>query len=411
MITTIKDARANMRDYATITTITDTGEYKRFPFPKFRIKQLRDFCARVGDLNSSMVAGVGRGHARHITDDAIGMNFLVAQLAFVEATQIEKDAIPAQFEQLLGSKVVRGQGVHVNELRYQTIDYVGNAKQISRSSDKIPTADVVTGQKSRSVTGPMAIGYEYNVIELAESAFLQRPLDALKANSCRDGFQRTMNSVALFGKEPMDQTNSTPLTVTPVTYPGLFTGYLDDVSKGVVATTLVGGSTAGITGAWGANGTTTATTNDQILADFNAALIAFNKATGYNRWPNKILVPTTIFDALSHPMTIAGAYSVLEWLKLKNVAVQAGATIEFIRTPGLDNVEAFDASKTPAAGTNGYRRMIFLNDEVLSFNITQDLMFLAPQLEGLYVFVPGFGRCSQGMIFRRQNDVLFLDKI
>lgn len=339
--------------------------------------------------HKSLTKGIAVGDAK-AQDDGTGMNYLTSQLARIESTMISRYYIPPQYAQLLPTLV--GTGLTYDSIRFQTLNHTGVAREISQASDTLPTADVSTGVKDIPVTGMLGIAYQWNVLELAQSASLRKPLDSLRAESARQAFDRALNAIALFGR-----TESTG----DFKFPGLFTRAIDSALTQIALTTAV-------TGAWGGV-SSTSTTAQQILNDVNKALQTVWVATGYNRFPNTVLLPTTTVSPLQQVVSAAGNRSVLDYLKENNIAkIAGGVNVEFIFTPGLEDTSSFDSSTA-----SGNRRLIAYDrdPDAIEFEVTQPLTWLAPQYENFYIRIPGYGRCTRGIKVKRPTNICFMDGI
>lgn len=329
----------------------------------------------------------------YVRDDSTGAYYLQSQLARVESTMIDVLYKPTAYSKLL--PVVVGSGLMYDSVRYQTSDRRGVAKEISQSSDAIPTAEVATGVNDIAVTDPVAIAYKWGVLELAQSAYLRKPIDAQKAVAAREAFERAMNSAALFG-----QLN--PAGLTP-TFPCLF------VNKYLTNNTLTTKSfVTAITGAWGGVNSTS-TTAQQILNDVNKLLLQVWIDSGYNDWPTDLLLPTTCLSPFVQIVSTAGNRSILDYLKENNAAtVATGAPLSIRFEPGLEDTSLFDSSTS--AGNR--RAVAYVRDAgALEFEVTQPLSFLAPQYENLFVTVPGYGRCTRGVKFKRPTHINWMDNV
>lgn len=346
--------------------------------------------ARPEPVNKPSHASDGATYAR---DDSTGAYYLQSQLARVESTMLDVYYKPVLYSKLL--PVATGTGLQWDSVRYQTSNQTGLAKEISQQSDVIPTAEVSSGVNDISVTDPIAIAYQWNVLELAQSGYLKRPIDSRKAVAARNAFERALNYIALFGQKD-------PSTAV-ASLPGLFN------AKYLWQNVLTSASIQSpITGAWGGV-SATSTTPQQILNDLNALLTYVWTQTGFNEWPNVVLLPTTTMTPLAQIVSTAGNRSILDYLKENNVAkTVGGVNVEFVFAPGLENTNAFDSTTA-----NGNRRVTTYtnNSDAVEFEITQPLTFLAPQYEGLMVSIPGYGRCTRGIKVKRPTNIAWMDGV
>jgi len=341
-----------------------------------------------GGHKEAALSGVKVGDAS-VGDDASGMNYLTSHLARIEAGMIARYYIQPRYAKFL--PVLTGTGIQWDSVRVQTSDTVGEAREISQAADVIPYADVKTGIFDVQVTDPIAAGYMWNVVELQQAAYLRKPLDAMRASAARDMFDRTLNQIALFGR-------ASAATGTPLRYPALYNGLITPALG-------QGNKITVITGTW------STATPVQILNDLNKLLYAIHAATGFqdSGLPTDVVVPPVIFNSLLQPMTTAGTQSVKAYLEQFNyVSTVSGRNITISQGPGLENTNAFD----PSTAVNNQRIVAFTKDsDALEFEITQPLMWLPPQYDELNVRIPGFGRCTRGVKFKRPTNYAFMDGV
>jgi hypothetical protein len=302
------------------------------------------------------------------------MAFIVSQLAYTESQVFERQYTPMQYEQLLAGCITNEAGEWADSIRYEMYDYAGRGKRSSGKGHDINLVDVKYGEKTFPVVSGN-IGYDYTTEELRRTAFLRRAIPERKLTAAIDGFRRHMNDVALIGE-----------TVSGFT--GLFNNA--NVPHGNAPN-----------GAWR---TTNASAPQKIRADVNTLIRTIWTATAYNDMPTCICISPEEYGFISET-PISDTFpteTILQWLKKNNLAkTERNIDIDFVPGYGLDT-----------AGAGGTTRMVgFVRDNLhVVMHIPLPLRFLAPQLIGLTVQVPGEYKYS-GVEFRRPKAAYYMDGI
>jgi hypothetical protein len=304
----------------------------------------------------------------NVRDAQEALAFIVSQLAYTEGQVFEKLYTPMQYEQLL--PIDYSAGEWADSIRYEIYDYAGRGKRSSGKGRDINLVDVAFADKTFPVMNGN-IGYDYTTEELRRTAFLRRPISERKLMAAMDGYRRHMNDVGLYGS-----------TVDNLT--GLFTSASVPQASAPV-------------GAW----QTGPKTPDQILSDINAAINAVWANTVFNDFPTDIVMAPTSFAYISATARSANSdKTILQYVRDNNVAfVQAGVKLNFMPGYGLDT-----------AGVGATKRLMAYtkNDQRLVFHIPLPLRFLAPQLIGLSVQIPGEYKYS-GVEFRYPKSAYYMD--
>lgn len=314
--------------------------------------------------------------ARLLTGDAVGRDaqealaFMVSQLAYTEAQVFERQYTPMQYEQLV--PITFEAGEWADSIRYEVYDYAGRGKRSSGKGRDINTVDVAYADKSFPVLNGN-IGYDYTTEELRRTAFLRRPISERKMAAAIDGYRRHMNDVGLFGS-----------TADGLT--GLFNNA--NVPQGNAPV-----------GAWQTGPKTPA----QILSDINSAIQNVWTNTAFNDMPTDIVMSPAAFAYIaSTPRSDNSDKTILQYVKENNVAkVQQNIDINFVAGYGLDT-----------AGSGSTRRMLVYvkSDSRLVMHIPLALRFLAPQLLGLSIQIPGEYKYS-GVEWRYPKSAYYMDGI
>lgn len=333
---------------------------------------------RFNTLHSGLTAVQGQVFGDLAGRDAQeALSFIVSQLAYTESTIFERQYTPMQYEQFI--PITNEAGEWADSIRYEIYDYAGRGKRTSGKGKDINTVDIAYADKTFPVASGN-IGYDYTVEELRRTSFLRRPIPERKAAAAIDGYRRHMNDVGLFGE-------------------GNFTGLFNNANvphgnapAGAWLTTqaalIAAGNVAGV---------------NAILADVNSLITGVWTTTkGNDQITTVILPPAHLSYLASTPRSATSDLTLLDWLKAKNIAKQQkGTDIDFQPGWGLDT-----------AGVGGTARMLgyVKSDTKLVMHIPMALRFLAPQLRGLAVEIPGEYKYS-GVEWRYPGSAYYMDSI
>lgn len=303
-------------------------------------------------------------------DAGEALAFIVSQLAYTEATVFERLYQPMQYEQLI--PITSEAGEWADTIRYEIYDYAGRGKRSSGKGRDINLVDVAYADKSFPVLNGN-IGYDYTTEELRRTAFLKRPISERKMAAAIDGYRRHMNDVGLYGE--------TSANVT-----GVFNNA--NVPQGNAPV-----------GAWQTGPKTPA----QILSDINTAIQTVWNNTAFNDQVTDIVMSPSAFAYIaSTPRSDTSDKTILQFLKENNIAkVEKGIDINFTPGFGLD---------TAGAGSTKRLMAYVKSDLRLVMHVPLPLRFLAPQLLGLSVQIPGEYKYS-GVEFRYPKSAYYMDGI
>jgi hypothetical protein len=322
--------------------------------------------------NSELVSAITAGLPINARDSNEALAFIVSQLAYTETQVFERQYTPMQYEDLI--PITYEAGEWAEAVRYETVDIAGTGKRHSGKGDDIPRVDVEYGEKIMPVI-PGAIGYDYTTEELRKSAFLRKPLSETRQAAAIEAYRRHMNQVGLYGETAED---------------GELTGLFNNPFVPVLAAP---------TGSWDAP----ATTPQLILADINAAIFTVWENTAYNdQVTDIVMAPGAFAQIASREKSEDSDKTILQWIMDNNVAkVERGQDIRFRPGYGLNT-----------AGAGGSRRMLAYtkSDTRLVMHIPMPLRFLAPQLKGLSVDIPGEYKYS-GVAWRYPKSAIYVDGI
>lgn len=339
-------------DAATIKAANDAYVETRTP-------ELRAF-------DQVFMQAMGSAPEIRVGDAQEGFSFMVSQLAYTEAGIYSRQYTPMQYEKLV--PITSEAGEWAETVRYQTYDSVARGRRASSKPDDINLVDVSVSEATMGIQ-PGDIGYHYTAQELAQSAYLRRPLPQARMEAAMDGYRRHMNNVALFGESELQ---------------GLFKH--SSISKMNAA-----------------NGSWLTATPDHILSDLDSGLLAVFNASANNDIPDTILLPVDRYAHISAtPRSPNSDMTILEYFLKNNLYTSyTGNVLTVLPGFGLDT-----------AGTGNSARAVYYCNRLdrLAMHIPVALRFLAPQLRGRGVFVPGDYRYS-GVEVRYKNSQIYLEGI
>jgi len=306
--------------------------------------------------------------------------FLVSQLAYTEAGLFKRSYQPTQYKDLIPQDYSAGEWADV--IRYEIYDEVGSMDDVNPKSDDIPTADALYADKTFGVHHS-AIGYEYTTQELRATAFLRRPLPERKLSAAMNAYDRFLNDVGLSGRAKKNLTGL--LNNTTVTHAASPSG-------------LAWNGTSGITAA-------------QIIADFNFGLNAVWVGSKFTVIPDTVAMPSFAWQYINATPAVAGTSgsmqrSILNYLLESNLSKAKGVDLSIV--PVYRANTTANGGTSPGASSTSRTVYYRKSDEDLVQHVPLPLRFLAPQLVGLKVKVPGEARYA-GVEIRRPPSFYYQD--
>jgi hypothetical protein len=296
------------------------------------------------------------------------LSFLVSQLAYTESTVYERQYQPLQYEKFLPLDFSAGE--YATSIRYEIMDYVGQGRRISGKAQDVPKVDVAYAQREYPVALG-GIGYDYTQEELRQTAFLRRPLSSARLMAAMEAYQRHMNQVGLYGESASN-----------------FTGLFNN---------------AGVPQGNAPSGTWGSATPDQILADINTLIENIWNNTQFNDMPTDIVMaPNALSKIANTARATSSDTTILKFIKENNIAkLERGVDINFSAGYGLNT-----------AGVGSTRRMMGYVKSPLyvKMHIPMPLRFLAPQLKGYGIDIPGEYKYA-GVEIARPKSAYYMDNI
>ena len=298
------------------------------------------------------------------------LGFLLSQTTHIEAQVNEVKYAAIQYHNLI--PVDTSASEFAKSVTYFASDKFGAADWINGNSDDVPMAG---NEKSKFETPIFmaGIGYGFGFEELGHARMLGENLQAMGAMAARRAYEEFVEEVSFRGDAPKG-----------------FQGFLNYDTVPVADAT---------------NGTwfNAATTEDQILADVNTALINQAGSTNFVGYADTLLLPYEHLNYLATTRLPDTNMTILQFLRENNTYTAMSGQALTIRA--LRDLRDAGAGDTPRMIT--YRR----DPEVLKLHIPMPHRFLQVyQKSSTYFEVPGVFRLG-GLDIRYPNEVRYTDGI
>jgi hypothetical protein len=302
------------------------------------------------------------------------LSFLTQQLTIVEPTVYNIQYPDIQYPELV--PVDTSGNEWAKSVTFFSQDMTGKADWFHANAKDIPLADI-TREKFEQGIEMAAIGYRYNLDELATAMQLGIPLTNDKAAAARRAYEEFVDDVAIRGRADKG-----------------WTGLIN--ASGVTVITLTADGT-GSTPYW-ANKTET-----QILRDFNSILTGMYLATNRLELADTVLLPDAVLIYLAQTRMSNIEGNLLSWIQKYNVyTLQTGQQLTIRAVRGLES-----------AGSGGVGRMVAYrrDPQVIKFHLPMPHRFFPVWQTGPLVFdVPGIFRLG-GVEVRRPGAIRYADGV
>lgn len=239
---------------------------------------------------------------------------------------------------------------------------IGNGKAwMGKTSTQIQGVSVDIGKVTNPLT-PWAQELIYDILELESAARVGRPVDAQKHDAIKLKHQMDIDEQVYFG----DSTTGAK---------GLIN------NAGVTPVNVVAGAAGGTQ--WQPSAGYTGKTPDEILSDFNTAIVTTWAAAAWAVMPHNILIPPPQYGYIStQKVSLAGNESILNYILKNNVATQDhGAKIEIHPLKWLQGAGVGGTIGTPGQ----FDRMVVYTNEKNYVRFPMTMINQTPlQYDGLY---------------------------
>ena len=253
----------------------------------------------------------------NILNDAASLNFAQSNLTNLEAG-IYKAKYPA-FDYAKHVPVVTEGNPYAASTTWSMMDGAGASRFINGNGTDIPYVGVTMDQR----TGPnyeIALGYEWNVIELNQALMANVNMSAEKPALANRGVERQLYDIAMIGAPEKG---------------AAFTGLINDAA---VPTVDVQGGTA------------ENKTPDEALRDVVTLMRGIPQDTNNLEYADALRLPPSVYDywSVTRLGNGDGSMTILDFIREKNIYT--------IRTRQPLDIDVIDELET--AGDGGARRMI-----------------------------------------------------
>jgi hypothetical protein len=316
------------------------------------------------------------GYYNNITDaQQAALAFVQSQMTVVEATVYRIQYPDVQFRELV--PVDTSAPEWTKSVTFYSMDVTGQAQWFDIRAQDVPLADL-TKERFEQGVEMAAIGYSYDIQEVAQAMSLGIALPAEKADAARRASEEFLDIRGLSGD-------------TQKGWTGIFN------AAGVTIITVPNDGT-GSSRAW------TAKTPVQIMRDFNSALTSlFNVSLG-TEVADTVLAPNDILSFLAEAQVPNTTMTLLSWIMQNNAYTYRTGRQLMVR--GVRGLET--------AGAGGVGRMIFYrrDPQVVKMHLPMPHRFwpVAPRHPGFVFDVPGLFRFG-GVEVRRPMAMRYLDAI
>jgi hypothetical protein len=306
--------------------------------------------------------------------------FLISQL-----TYIEREVYVIRYPSIRYPEIVpvdSSANPWIPSITYFSMDGVGQAQWFNARALDIPKSEVVR-TKFETTVKMAAIGYGYDMEELAQAQMLGHNLNADKARYARFAAEQFIDQAALFGDVGANFTgllNSPQVTTGPAAAVGNLNGFTNSllwVNK----------------------------TPDQILADVNGMIAGIWITTNTVELADTLLLPLLDWQYISTTrLNDLSQVTILQWLRINNAyTAETGAELMIRPIRGLDT-----------AGAGGTARMVayWRDPSVVKMHIPMPYRFIGVpwQTRPLYFEIPGIFRIG-GVDIRRPAAFRYMDGI
>lgn len=296
------------------------------------------------------------------------LSFLVSQVTFIEPQVIRIKYPELNYADFV--PIDQTANEWAKSITFFSIDQVGQAGWFHANASDIPYADF-TREIHEQAIELAAIGYRYNLEELAQAAMLPNTnLSVERASSARRAYEEFCHNACMYGDSRKNW-----LGLTNHSLPSVIT----------------------ITGTWASKISTPA----QILQDFNAITTNIWQSSLTVEMADTALMPLSVMTLLSMSQLPNTTMNLLSWIHANNLyTTETGRAMTIRGVRGLD---------TAGASGNG-RIVLYQKDpQVLKLHRPMSHRFLPVWQKGPLVFeVPGIFRLG-GLEIRRPGAVRYAD--
>lgn len=331
--------------------------------------QALDVFAKLGyDIDRlATVVGMHRPDGSSRKMDAGESALLARALIYMKAKSVDVQYAPTMFREVFAGNINTSVPLGAKQVSTPQWDQMGNFEPIANGSNDLPNLDVKQSETLNKVF-PYGAQISYTVFDLAAATFSGIPLDTKKQEAARKSWERLLDTTCAIGDAK--------------------TGI-----KGVTNHASIQLVTTDTGGLWSAK------TALQIHADIAKMYKAIISTTKGNVLPDTIALDVDHFALISaKPWSDANS---------TNVTVY-----DFIlkAMPGIKRILQWAQLDLADAEADGPRVVMFANQEDVAQPIVNEMTMLAPQIEGLGINIPMYGRTA-GVVATQPKGIAVMDAV
>ncbi len=312
------------------------------------------------------VVGMHRPDGSSRKLDAGESALLARALIYMKARSVDVQYAPTRFREVFANNLNTEVPLGAKQVSTPSFDQFGKFAPISNGSNDLPNLDISQSETLNKVY-PFGGKISYTVFDLAAAAFSGVPLDTKKQEAARKAWERQLDEIAATGE-----------TSTGI--------------KGITNHANIQAVSAAEAGLWSAK------TSIQIHADVIKMFRAIVSTT------KGVVTPTVLALDVDHDALI----SVKSWsadnssnVTVKDFLLKAMPGLRIIQWARLDVADA---------GGDGPRIVMFGDDRDVCEFVINDMTMLAPQVSGLGIEIPMYGRTA-GIVASQPKGVAYMDDV
>lgn len=302
------------------------------------------------------------------------LGFLVQQQAYIEPTVYQTAYQDLQYASLI--PVDTSAPEWISTITYYSVDSVGKAEWFSAKAQDVPRVEL-SRDKAETTVGMGAIGYGYDLEEIAKAMMVGINLTTDKAAAARRVAEEMIERVAFSGDTSK--------------------GFLGLVNQSSVTADTVPADGTGSSTLWSAK------TPDQVLRDVNLALTGMWTGSLGTEIADTLLLPASrLADLGTRRIDAVNQTTLIEWIARNNIY-----TLQTQQPLTIRGVMGFldTAGASSSARMIAYRR----HPDVLKLHVPMPFRFLEAMRVGALAYeVPGIMRLG-GVDVKRPKAMRYRD--
>lgn len=317
------------------------------------------------------VVGMHRPDGSSRKMDAGESAMLARALIYMKAKSVDVQYAPTKFREVFAGNINASVPLGAKQVSTPQWDQMGRFAPIANGSNDLPNIDVKQSETLNKVF-PYGAQISYTVFDLAAATFSGIPLDTKKQEASRKAWERQLDEICAIG----DSTTGVKGVTNHASIQAVTTN-----NAGTWATKIAAGNQAYVI---------------DDLAKMYKAIISTTKG---NVEPDTLALDTDHYALLAtSPWSATNASNVT----ILDFFLKANPTVKrVIQWAQLDLADA---------GADGPRVVMFANQEDVCQPIINEMTMLAPQIEGLGINIPMYGRTA-GLVATQPKGIAYMDDV